>query len=349
MVAVVSPLQIFYYVSIVPSFRWSFMRIANPIYDVVFKYLFDDNKVAKLFLSAILGEEVLELSLRPQEQISEIKRTNRTLTVYYLDFAARIKAATGEEKLVIIEIQKAKFAADLMRFRKYLGEQYRNPNNTYSLAGKKQPLPIISLYFLGYPLDHVTVPVVKVNRQYVDLISGELISERETFIESLSHDSYVIQIPYLGKRRQNDLEKLLAVFDQRQTEEDTHILNVKAEDFPEKYQSIIRRLQMASEEQKVRDNMTAEDNILEEFQNLERALEKMDVTIQEKDTVIQEKITAIQEKDTVIQEKSMAIQEKDVIIQEKDAALELKDRLIQEQEAKLQSALARLEIMEGKS
>ncbi len=31
------------------------LEIANPIYDVVFKYLMEDNKVAKIFLSAVTG------------------------------------------------------------------------------------------------------------------------------------------------------------------------------------------------------------------------------------------------------------------------------------------------------
>ena len=43
------------------------MHIANPIYDVVFKYLLDDEKVARLLLSALLGKEVLELQFRPTE------------------------------------------------------------------------------------------------------------------------------------------------------------------------------------------------------------------------------------------------------------------------------------------
>jgi len=37
------------------------MHIANPIYDVVFKYLLEDNKVAKLFLSAIIGENISDV------------------------------------------------------------------------------------------------------------------------------------------------------------------------------------------------------------------------------------------------------------------------------------------------
>ena len=43
------------------------MRIANPIYDVVFKYMMEDLKVAKTFIAAIIGEDVEELDFCPQE------------------------------------------------------------------------------------------------------------------------------------------------------------------------------------------------------------------------------------------------------------------------------------------
>ncbi len=48
------------------------MLIANPMYDVVFKYMMDDNKVARLFLGAILGEEITELEFKPQEIVTLI-------------------------------------------------------------------------------------------------------------------------------------------------------------------------------------------------------------------------------------------------------------------------------------
>jgi len=37
------------------------MQIANPIYDIVFKYMMSDNRVAKSLLSAIIGEKIVEL------------------------------------------------------------------------------------------------------------------------------------------------------------------------------------------------------------------------------------------------------------------------------------------------
>jgi hypothetical protein len=45
------------------------MLIANPIYDVVFKYLMEDNKIAKILISKILNEEIIELNAKPQENI----------------------------------------------------------------------------------------------------------------------------------------------------------------------------------------------------------------------------------------------------------------------------------------
>ena len=41
--------------------------IANPIYDSVFKYLMEDNRVAKILLSALLQKEVTEVQMRQTE------------------------------------------------------------------------------------------------------------------------------------------------------------------------------------------------------------------------------------------------------------------------------------------
>ena len=71
-------------------------------------------------------------------------------------------------------------------------------------TNKTIALPIISLYFLGHKLDNTDAPVVKVNRQYIDLADNSELSIREEFIESLTHDSYIIQIPQLKKKRRNN-------------------------------------------------------------------------------------------------------------------------------------------------
>lgn len=265
------------------------MHIANPMYDVVFKYLMEDNDVAKLILSTIMGEEIVVLDFLPQERTILLDR--RSLTVYRLDFSARIQTPDGHQRQVIIEIQKAKFATDIMRFRRYLGAQYQKKEHTYTrrVHGKTTTIamPIVSIYFLGYPLEHTDAPVIKVARTYSDATTGQKIRAREDFIESLTHDSYVIQIPHLRPDHQSDIEQLLSVFDQHRATANAHILNINEEELPEKYRPIIRRLQRAIAEPDVQETMDAEDDILQELEEMERIIEEKDKALEEKDRLIE--------------------------------------------------------------
>jgi len=62
---------------------------------------------------------------------------------------------------VILEIQKAKLGADILRFRRYLGEQYSNKALFYEdVNGKKIPMPIISIYFMGYAIADPPYPLL---------------------------------------------------------------------------------------------------------------------------------------------------------------------------------------------
>jgi len=295
------------------------MLIANPIYDVVFKYLMEDSKVAKLLIGSIIGAEVLELEFRPKSFTTSVHldplSIKPTFTIYHLDFSAKIKTPAEGEKLVIIEVQKAKLATDILRFRQYLGKQYSDKKNVYTVEAndgshKTLALPIISIYFLGHSLDSIhDIPVIHVNRKYIDAYSKAEITQKDYFIECLSHDSYVISIQDLKTRRRNELEILLSVFDQSNQTEDQHILNVREEDFPEQFRSIIRRLQQAVEVPEIRDNMEAEDTYLEELENQERrALTAEKIADEERKKNKEALIQIEQEKQRAEQEKQRAEQ-----------------------------------------
>lgn len=254
------------------------MHIANPIYDTVFKYLMEDEALAKLLLSTILGEEIVALAFKPQERTTELGP--RFLTVYRLDFAATIRNADGAMRQVLIEIQKAKLPSDIMRFRRYLGEQYRDPANVHETAAAadqpptRRALPLLTIYFLGHSLESTTVPVVRVSRRYWDHITGTPIETREPFIESLTHDSYVIQIPRLHRAHRSELEALLQIFDQRLiVGDDRHVLQIDEGEVPEPFRPFLRRLQKAMAEPALAEAMSIEDEILNDLQDLERATE----------------------------------------------------------------------------
>ena len=46
------------------------LYIANPIYDTVFKYLMEDERIARILLSALLKKNVVEVEKRPHEYVN---------------------------------------------------------------------------------------------------------------------------------------------------------------------------------------------------------------------------------------------------------------------------------------
>ena len=70
------------------------MLIANPIYDVVFKYMMEDLAVAKLFIGTIISHKVLDIKPQPQEKVMSLR--DGGLTVYRLDFVAEIETQEGD-------------------------------------------------------------------------------------------------------------------------------------------------------------------------------------------------------------------------------------------------------------
>lgn len=91
------------------------MIIANPIYDVVFKYLLEDIDIARELLSVILNEEIITLEVNPQERSNEL--ADEKIKILRFDFKAVVKNKDGELKNVLMELQKAKPSFDIIRFR----------------------------------------------------------------------------------------------------------------------------------------------------------------------------------------------------------------------------------------
>lgn len=297
------------------------MKIANPIYDIVFKYLLDDKKIAKLIISKILDEEIESLEFRPTELN---KKINTNLTVFRIDFAATIKRPDGSRKLVLIEIQKAKLHTDIMRFRKYLGTHYQDKNNVYydEDTHETRPLPIISLYFIGHKLNYTDAPVIKVNRQYIDLATQTELKVKEEFIESLTHDSYIIQIPYLRARRRNKLEILLSIFDQSlKLSGSDHFLDLEEEKYPKEFQVIIRRLLKAAAEKDVCETMDLEDDILDELESMERKILDKEQALADNAKALVEKDKALAEKDKALADNAKALAENAKALADKEQSI----------------------------
>jgi hypothetical protein len=287
------------------------MEIANPIYDVVFKYMMEDNTVAKLLISSIIGEEVVSLEPKPQEHTREkdkekVEEGIPNLTVYRLDFSAKIKLSDGQYKVIIIEMQKAELPTDIMRFRRYLGEQYIDSENRITDNEEIEAMQIYAIYFLGKELGVYDTPVLSVSPEVKDVSSGEIVGEKNKFIEGLNHKSWIVQISCLKARRRNELEQLLSVFDQSNRTSDHHILNVREEDFSEKSRPIIRRLKGAASDSTVKKQMKEEDEIFKYLRDAARI--EANKMLKEKDKVLEENKKTMEEKDKVLEENKKTIE-----------------------------------------
>ncbi len=102
------------------------VTIANPIYDSVFKYLMEDNRITKTILSALLKKEVVEVEMRKHEYPNE---TKNGVAMFRVDFNARVRQEDGSVKLILIELQKTWDGTETLRFRQYLGAQYSSKDN----------------------------------------------------------------------------------------------------------------------------------------------------------------------------------------------------------------------------
>lgn len=211
-----------------------------------------------------------------------------------------MRNADGTESLILIELQKTWLTTETLRFRQYLGTQYLNKENIIKEKEKstdrevKYGLPIVSIYILGHCLGGLREPVIYVRRHYLDY-DGNTLPGPDRFIESLTHDSIIVQIPLLPDRTRNHLEKILSVFNQKFcTTNDVHYLEINDNSFKDDdSQYLVHRLLKAAATPDVRRAMEVEDEILSE-------IEERDTTIMLKNEEIEQKKQEIEQKEQVI-------------------------------------------------
>ena len=305
------------------------MIIANPIYDVVFKYLLEDTEIARELLSIILGEDIISIEIKPQETTTETIGSN--INILRFDFKAVIKSSTGETKKILIELQKAKQVLDVMRFRRYLADNYRKEAEIQTDKGEleKRPLPIVTIYFLGFPLDNIHRGVVKINRDYRDVITQEILEVKEDFVELLTHDSYLIQVKLLAGKSRTKLERVLQIFSPEYLTQDKHQMDFKGDVTEPLVKKMVDRLGRAIASDEMRDKMDVEDEIDRIFEReLGKLATEKDKIIAEKDQEIAEKNQELAEKDQeLIDERQKAESERQKIEELQRYIEELKNQL----------------------
>ena len=288
------------------------MKVANPIYDIVFKYMMEDERIARTILSALLKVEVLAVEVRPHEYSDD---THENLSVFRIDFGATIRDAGGNEKLILIELQKTWLETETLRFRQYLGVHYSNPKN---MLANGSALPMVAVYLLGHKVGDIEEPVLYVNHQSLDY-DGNVVTKGlpNSFVDSLTHDSIIVQIPRLHGHINNRLDMVLSIFDQSHRDvDDKRILRIdnKVYENDAEMEHILRRLTMAAADADIRHKM----NVEEEYFS---AIEKRDTEILLRDKHIAEQKAQITEQKAQITEQKAQITEQKAQITEQKAQL----------------------------
>ena len=280
------------------------MVVANPIYDIVFKYLMEDERIARTILSALLKKDVVAVEVRPHEYTDDQRNT---LSVFRIDFGATIREADGSERLILVELQKTWLETETLRFRQYLGVQYSNPRNMVGDAA----LPTVAVYLLGHKVGDIEEPVLYVHHQSYDY-NGNVVSKGlpNPFVESLTHDSIIVQIPRLHGQINNRLDMVLSIFDQtRKDRFDERMLRIDETFYAEDQdmERILHRLTMAAADADMRHRMNVEDEYFS-------VIEKRDTEILMKDKQLAEKTALLKENEAQLKESEAQLKKQDAML-----------------------------------
>ena len=317
------------------------MEVANPIYDVVFKFLMEDERVARTILSALLKQEVLSVEMRPHEY----SNTNREpVSMFRIDFAATLRQADGSSQLTLIEVQKSWVPSEVLRFRQYLGVQYESERN---MTAEGYGLPMVAVYLLGHKVGDIEEPVLYVRHEPYDYNDNVVTKGLPNpFVSSLTHESIIVQIPRLHGKINNRLDQVLSVFDQSlANSENQHTLYLDDSLYPEddaEMQRILRRLLMAAASSEMRQDMNVEDEYYSYLEQKETEVLMRDKVIAEKDAQLSQKDAQLSQKDAQLSQKDAQLSQKDAQLSQKDAQLSQKDAQLSQKDAQLKKTFRML-------
>lgn len=273
--------------------------VANPIYDSVFKFLMEDERIAKTVLSALLKKEVVSVEMRRHEH-PNITRDN--ISMFRIDFAARVMQDDGSTRLVLIELQKTWLSTETLRFRRYLAAQYNAEENMLKESNSEAgpyAIPMIAIYLLGHRIGDIDKAVVYVNHKTLDYDGKEIENgENDPFINSLTHDSIIVQIPLLHGNINNKLDRVLSVFDQSQRDDSNqHIVRLDINNYEgdSELMHLVHRLGLAAMNASVRQEMDDEDEFFSAIESRDTQLMQMNKRLSETTSQLNETTSQLNE------------------------------------------------------
>ena len=313
--------------------------VANPIYDCVFKFLMEDERIAKTVLSALLKKEVVSVEMRRHEHPNV---TRDKISMFRIDFAAQVKEDDGTVRLILIELQKTWVDTETLRFRRYLAAQYNAEENMVKEGELKgYAVPMIAVYLLGHRVGDIDKAVVYVTHNAFDY-DGKVVEGgmQDPFINSLIHDSIIVQIPLLHGKINNRLDRVLSVFDQSQRDaKNQQIVCLDEKEYAgdSDMMYILHRLGLAAMDADVRQEMNDEDEFYSVLEARDTQVMKLNEQLTEKRRQLNEKNAQLNEQNAQLSEQKAQLNEQKVQLSEKTVRLAEAEAQLKEQKKQVKA------------
>ncbi len=313
--------------------------VANPIYDCVFKFLMEDERIAKTVLSALLKKEVVSVEMRRHEHPNV---TRDKISMFRIDFAAQVKEDDGTVRLILIELQKTWVDTETLRFRRYLAAQYNAEENMVKEGELKgYAVPMIAVYLLGHRVGDIDKAVVYVTHNAFDY-DGKVVEGgmQDPFINSLIHDSIIVQIPLLHGKINNRLDRVLSVFDQSQRDaKNQQIVCLDEKEYAgdSDMMYILHRLGLAAMDADVRQEMNDEDEFYSVLEARDTQVMKLNEQLTEKRRQLNEKNAQLNEQNAQLNEQKVQLSEQKVQLSEKTVRLAEAEAQLKEQKKQVKA------------
>ncbi|MCP5500348.1 MAG: hypothetical protein H7A25_10625 [Leptospiraceae bacterium] len=314
-----------------------YIIIPNPIYDVVFRYLMEDEESAKIILSTLINEKIISIKPEPQSKTEKKEssaiplkdpKTSDDIRLFHLDFSAKIELPNGKEELVMIELQKASKPNEIFRFKRYISKNFQKKQTqeivdpgTQAIKEIESPIRLVPIFILNFRIENeINDLLIRTKHDKVGVFKNKNLQRHNEFIDNLIYDIWVVQVPNLQSIKEEDyandeykkrLYTLLRIFDQASREDkNEHRLRLTRKVFPDYFDRVIQRLQAAaSENPDMEEQMYAEDEYIKALIDRDNSIAFLTGIVEEKEKALEENKKALEEKDKALEEKNRLIQE----------------------------------------
>ncbi len=277
--------------------------------------------------------------------------SGKDIKLMHLDFTAVIEKENGEEEMVMIELQKVAIETDIFRFKQYIAENFQKKRKIKKVdtdTGKEiemeLPYRLIPIFILNFEIeDEISDLMIKTRQVKTGIFTDKEMSGKNEFIDNLSYELYVVQLPYLSKAEKlkfapdsykGKLFALLQLFDQRAKEVyNEYRLRLFRKVFPGFLDQVIKRLQAAAiENPNLEKQMQAEDYYLKPLLKRDNKISWLLLNKKQMETELQEKDKELSKKNKELSKKDQELSEKDKELSEKDKKLSNTSKALQEKE-----------------